>query len=77
VLDEAVDVFLHYAEVFRIAAHTRGPAMAARVPGKHVKVFQVEFIDDILQPPGMFVTAVEKHDSFRAAAAQRRPMAVK
>jgi hypothetical protein len=49
--------------------------MAARIPREHRVIFKLQLVDDMLQPAGMFVAAMEQHNGF--VGMRRRPVAVK
>jgi hypothetical protein len=49
----------------------------AGIPGEHREFAQIEFVDDMLQTAGMFMTAMKQYDSAVSGCDRRRPVTIK
>jgi len=60
--DEAVQIAHKRREARCIATRTRRTAVTARIPGEEGGVGQVQLIDQVGDPAGVLVAAVQQHD---------------
>ncbi len=75
--DEAVQITYQRREARCIAARARRTAVAARIPGKERGIGQVQLIDQVGDPAGMFVAAMQQHDGLgRRGGRGARPVPV-
>ena len=75
-VDERLHVAHRRAKARAEAALAGRAALAARIPGEHGEVRQVELVGKVRHAAGMLVAAVEQDDGAARRARHGRPMAV-